>query len=235
MSALVKANASLTAGNLAVLKRSFVTTDDGTMRYSVEYVCLSAYATKWTPFFRTRAQPPTPLPAAMLQLNLTKTPELYDLTTETMNGLTYFKATYSAGVSSEVIITEESDVRNFTVTTTRPVGYTVTTPNTTNGSTSFVQTDEETITESFDYISVTVTAESKNTNLPKVEGRVLAVSGNSADLFILQAGGVVVPTVRLVNKSSKTRTSRGEYTFSYASSGTIESVSRTGFARSINP
>lgn len=235
MSALVKANASLTAGNLAVLKRSFVTTDDGTMRYSVDYVCLSAYATKWTPFFRTRAQPPTPLPAAMLQLNLTKTPELYDLTTETMNGLTYFKATYSAGVSTEVIITEESDVRNFTVTTTRPVGYNVSTPFSTNGSTSFVQTDTETITESFDYISVTVTAESKNTNLPRVEGRVAGLSGKPNDLFILQAGGVVIPKIVLVNKSSTSRTSRGEYTYSYSSSGTIESVTRTGFARTVQP
>jgi hypothetical protein len=229
MSALVKANASLTAGNLAVLKRSFVTTDDGTMRYSVDYVCLSAYATKWTPFFRTRSQPPTPLPAAMLQLNLTKTPELYDLTTETMNGLTYFKATYSAGVSTEVIITEESDLRNFTVTITRDVGVNVSVPFTTNGATQFVKQGEETITASFDYISVTVTAESKNTNLPKVQGRV-----ESIDKFFVVGGQFVSPAVKLINKTSKSRTSRGEYTYSLSSSGTIDSITATGFQRTTN-
>lgn len=235
MSALVKANASLTAGNLAVLKRSFVTTDDGTMRYSVDYICLSAYATKWTPFFRTRAQPPTPLPAAMLQLNLTKTPELYDLTTETMNGLTYFKATYSAGVSTEVIITEESDLRNFTVTVTRDVGVNVTTPFSMNGSTTFVKQGEETITESFDYISVTVTAESKNTNLPRVQGRVESITSKGSDtMFFVVGGKAVLPSVRLINKTSKSRTSRGEYTYSLSSSGTIDSITTTGFQRTTN-
>jgi hypothetical protein len=235
MSALVKANASLTAGNLAVLKRSFVTTDDGTMRYSVDYICLSQYATKWAPFFRTRAQPPTPLPAAMLQLNLTKTPELYDLNTETMNGLTYFKATYSAGVSTEVIITEESDLRNFTVTVTRDVGVNVTTPFSMNGSTSFVKQGEETITESFDYISVTVTAQSKNTNLPRVQGRVESLTYRGSDSGVFVVGGkAVLPSVRLINKTSKSRTSRGEYTYSLSSSGTIDSITTTGFQRTTN-
>jgi hypothetical protein len=234
MSALVKANTSLTAGNLAVLKRSFVTTDDGTMRYAVDYCCLEQYATKWTPFFRTRATPPTPLPAEMLQLNLTKTPELYDLTLETANGLTYFKAVYSAGISTEVIITEDSDVRNFTVTTTRDVGYSVTTPFSMNGSTSFVKTGEETITESFDYVSITVTAQSKNTNLPRVQGRIAAIDGGNVNYFV-SGGSIVVPKLQLINKSSTTRSSRGEYTYSFSSSGTIESITRTGFARTINP
>ena len=233
MSAIVKANATLTAGNLVVLKRSFVTTDDGTMSYSVDYCCLAQFAIKWTPFFRTRAQPPTPLPAAMLQLNLTKSPELYDLSTETVNGLTYFKASYSAGVSTEVIITEESDVRNFTVTTTRDVGYSVTTPFSTNGSTSFVKTGEETVTDSIDYISVTVTAESKNANLPNVQGRITAIDGRALK-FALAGGGIVVPKIQFVNRTRTTRSSRGEYTYSLSSSGTIESITQTGLARTIN-
>ena len=225
MSAIIAANSNLTSGGIAVIKRSFVTSDDGAMRYTVDYCCLERYAVKWTPFFRTRSQPPTPLPPEMLQLNLTKTPELYDLTLETMNGLTYFRAAYSAGVSTEVIITEDSDIRNFTVTVTRDVGYNITTPNTVNGSTTFVKTDEETFTRSFDYVSVTVTAQSKNTNLPAVQGRVEPIDNS------LGFGTVVT----LENRRSYTRNSRGEYTYQLSSSGVIKNVEYRGSARTINP
>jgi hypothetical protein len=230
MSALVKANASLTAGNLAVLRRSFVTTDDGSIRYAVDYCCLEQYAPKWTPFFRTRATPPTSLPVEMLQLNLTKTPELYDLTLETMNGLTYFKAVYSAGVSTEVIITEDSDVRNFTVTTTRDVGYNFRQ----NGAVYFQKTGEETITDSFDYVSVTVTAQSKNTRLPTVQGRITALDGSNVNYFV-SGGAIVLPTLKLINKSSTTRSSRGEYTYNLSSSGIIDNITREGMARTVEP
>jgi hypothetical protein len=215
MAAIIKANSSLSAGNLVVLKQSITTTDDGSMNYAVDYCCLSQFAIKWAPFFRTRAQPPTPLPAAMLQLNLTKTPELFNLNTETQNGLTYYKATYSAGVSTEVIITEESDTRNFTVSTNQQVGFWVTTPGTIGGgSNSFVQTGERTVTTTIDYISVTVTAESKNTNLPAIRGRVEGVGGDYK--------------IKLVERTSKRRDSRGEFTFSKSSSGTIESFTQSG-------
>jgi hypothetical protein len=213
MSAIVKANASLMAGGLSVIKRSFTTADDGSMNYDVEYCCLSQFAIKWAPFFRTRAQPPTPLPAALLQLNLTKTPELFNLSTETLNGLTYYRANYSAGVSTEVIITEESDTRNFTVSTNQQVGFWASTPGTINGSSSFVQTGERTVTNTIDYISVTVTAESKNTNLPAIQGRVEGVRGYQ---------------MKLVERTSKRRDRRGEYTFSKSSSGTIESFTADG-------
>jgi hypothetical protein len=213
MSAIVKANGSLTSGGLSVIKRSFTTADDGSMNYNVDYCCLSQFAIKWAPFFRTRAQPPTPLPAALLQLNLTKTPELFNLSTETLNGLTYYRAQYSAGVSTEVIITEESDTRNFTVSLNQQVGFWVSTPFTFNGSTSFVQTGERTVTNTIDYISVTVTAESKNTNLPAIQGRVEGVRGYQ---------------MKLVERTSKRRDSRGEYTFSKSSSGTIESFTADG-------
>jgi hypothetical protein len=224
MAAIIKANSTLTSGGLVVMRRSFVTSDDGSMRYSVDYCCLERFANQWTPFFRTRANPPTRLPSEMLQLNLTKTPELYDLTLETVNGLTYFKAAYSAGVSTEVIITEDSDVRNFTITTTRDVGYSVSTPGTINGSTSFVKTGEETVTNSFDYISVTVTAQSKNTNLPRVQGRIEPIAPISYSY-----------RTQLINRSSKTRSSRGEYTYSFSSSGVIENITQRGGRRAINP
>lgn len=213
MSAIVKANGSLTSGGLSVIKRSFTTADDGSMNYNVDYCCLSQFAIKWAPFFRTRAQPPTPLPAALLQLNLTKTPELFNLSTETLNGLTYYRAQYSAGVSTEVIITEESDTRNFTVSTNQQVGFWASTPGTINGSSSFTQTGERTVTTTIDYISVTVTAESKNTNLPAIQGRVEGVRGYQ---------------MKLVERTSKRRDSRGEYTFSKSSSGTIESFTADG-------
>jgi hypothetical protein len=225
MAAIVKANPSLTSGGLAVLRRSFVTTDDGTMRYEADFCCLSSFATRWTPFFRTRAQPPTPLPAAMLQLQLTKTPELYDLTTETINGLTYFKASYSAGISTEVIITEDSDVRNFTVTINRDVGYVVSTPGTINGSTTFVKTGEETVTENYEYVSVTVSAESKNATLPLVKGRIELIKG-----------ALYLPyeyTATVIERSSKSRNSRGEYTFKASSTGVIADISRDGGRRTI--
>lgn len=224
MAAIVKANPSLTAGGLAVLRRSFTTNDDGTMRYEADYCCLSQYAIRWMPSFRTKAQPPTALPAALLQLQLAKTPELYDLQTETANGLTYFKAVYSAGVTTEVIITEESDVRNFTVTTNRAVGYNVSTPGTTNGSTTFVETSTETVTESYDYVSVTVTAEAKNANLPQVVGRVEPIGR-------LPWG--YKPTT--IDRTSKTRSSRGEYTFRKSSSGIINNIVLTStLPRTIN-
>jgi hypothetical protein len=224
MAAIVKANPSLTAGGLAVLRRSFTTNDDGTMRYEADYCCLSQYAVRWMPSFRTKAQPPTPLPAALLQLQLAKTPELYDLQTETANGLTYFKAVYSAGVTTEVIITEESDVRNFTVTATRPVGYNVTTPGTINGSTIFVQNATETITESFDYISITVTAEAKNANLPAVKGRIERIGGVSFPFGYKET---------TIDRTSKTRSSRGEYTYRISSSGVISNFETTLPARTI--
>ena len=224
MASIVKANANLTNGGLSVIRRSFTTTDDGTMRYEVDYVCLATYASKWTPFFKTKAQPPTQLPASMLQLQLTKTPELFDLQTETLNGLTYFKAAYSAGIATEVIITEESDLRNFTVTLTRDVGVNVTTPGTINGSTSFVATGTETVTETFDYISVTVTAEAKNANLPAVKGRIELIDGK------------LIPyayTATTVVRKSKTYSSRGEYTYRVSSSGVINNITSTGGQRTL--
>lgn len=218
MAAIVKANATLTAGGLSVVRRSFTTSDDGLMRYEVEYVCLSQYAAKWTPFFRTKAQPPTPLPSSVLQLQLTRTPELYDLQTETTNGLTYFRAVYSAGIATEVIITEESDVRNFSYSIVYPTGVSVTRPNydpysNATSVTSFVTTGQETITYNFDYVSVTVTASSKNADVPLVKGRVGPPFNSNGPGF---PSGLREATI---DKTSKTRTSRGEYSYTNSSTG----------------
>ena len=83
MAAIVKANPSLTAGGLAVLRRQYSTTDDGTLTYEADYVCLAQFANNHIGKFRTGAQPPTPIPASMSLLRLDKTPTLYDFQTRT--------------------------------------------------------------------------------------------------------------------------------------------------------
>jgi hypothetical protein len=221
MAAIVKANARLTNGELSVVKRSFTTADDGTMTYAVEYVCLSKYARNWTPQFKTGAQPPTSLPANMLLLQLTKTPTLYDLQTETINGLTYFRATYSAGGTTEVIITESTEQRSFSATVNASVE---TAPAT--------QTSAD-ILLSFDYMSVSVTASAKNTNLPKVAGRVGAPFNKSVGKISGQTPRIVSGAkATTIEGASTTRTGRGEYTYSKTSTG-IYVVDNTGFAPGI--
>jgi hypothetical protein len=220
MAAIVKANSTLSAGNLAVLKRSFTTTDDGLMTYFVEYCCLSQFASRWTANFKTGAVPPTPLPANMLQLQLTKTPTLYDLQTENLNGLTYFRASYSAGVPTDVTITESSDIRNISWPVTYPTGYSITVPFTTGGQTSFVTTGDETLTASFDYISVSVTATAKNTALPAVRGYTEKIfNGVNVILSSVELGIYSNITKSTLETTSKTKNKRGEYTYSLTSTG----------------
>jgi hypothetical protein len=221
MAAIVKANPSLTSGGLAVLKRSFTTSDDGLMTYMAEYCCLSQYASRWTSVFRTGANPPTPLPANMLQLQLTKTPELYDLQTESLNGLTYFRASYSAGVPTDVTITESSDIRNISWAITYPTGTTIRVPTygagiggITGTATSFVTTGNETITASFDYVSVSVTATAKNATLPAVKGYV----GDSFN-HVNTGGGTATAIPSTIETFSRTRNRKGEYTYSKTSTG----------------
>ena len=218
MASIIKANSTLTSGGIATLKRSFTTTDDGLMTYAVEYCCLSQYASRWTANFRTGAQPPTALPANMLQLQLTKTPTLYDLQTETLNGLTYFRATYSAGVPTDITITETSDVRNVSFPITYPAGTSVTLPTyglggITGTTTSFVTTGTETITGSFDYVSYSVTATAKNAALPSVRGYV----GDAFNFVNVTRVDTALATT--IETSSKTKNNRGEFTFSKTSTG----------------
>jgi hypothetical protein len=231
MSAIVKANAHLTNGGLSVLKRSFTTSDDGLMTYFVEYVCLSKHASKWTPFFKTKAQPPTALPANMLLLTLNKTPELFDLQTETFNGLSYFRATYSAGVATEAIITESSEQRSISWPITYPIGYNITVPFSIDYDTAFVTTGTETITASFDYISFSVTAQSKNSELPAVKGSVGQIFNYVGPTDLSLPWGVSAGTIET---TSKTRNNRGEYTYSKTSTGVYRSGPVEGPAQNIN-
>lgn len=215
MAAIVKANTSLTAGNLAVLKRNFASTDSGQMTYFCDYCCLESFAKKWTPYFKIGSKPPTALPANMLLLNLSKTPTLVDLQTESSSGLTYFKATYSAGVESEVTITEESDVRTHSYTYQKDVGIYMTPPGSINSEPDFYKTGEETITQSFEYVSVTVTATSKNSKLPEVKGYVLEPQ---KPIWVTTSNLLTFET-RTIDTFSKTKNSRGEYTYTARSTG----------------
>jgi hypothetical protein len=224
MASIVKANTNLTSGGIAVLKRNFSASDTGQMTYSAEYCCLSQFASRWTPSFKTGTQPPTALPANMLLLQLTKTPTLVDLNTETVSGLTYFRATYSAGVETDVTITQSTDIKNFSWSVTYPIqscylgnSYSSgslgagASPSLTTPTTICATVGEQTITYNFDYISTTVTSESRNQNLPNVRG---GVSGPITGNFRANPG-----VVKLIEQTSQTKNSRGEYTYSKSSTG----------------
>jgi hypothetical protein len=220
MASIVKANPSLTNGGLAVLRRSFSTTDDGTCNYEADYCCLATFANNHIGRFRTGAQPPTAIPASMSQLRLSGTPKLYDFTTYTQSGLTYFNARYSAASLSEgeVIITESQEQRNFSAVvegTIRTAG---------NFGTTTTQTGF--VSVSFDYISTTVRVEAKNPrSIPDVRGSV----GLPFNKSVGQISGVNVLALNqwreaYIETSSKTRSSRGSYTYSKSSTGIYEVV-----------
>jgi hypothetical protein len=160
----------------------------------------------------------------MLLLQLTKTPTLVDLNTETVSGLTYFRAVYSAGVETDVTITESTDIKNFSWSVTFPTqscyqgnSYSAgslgaaASPSLTRPQTFCVTTGEVSITYNFDYVSKTVTAQSKNQNIPNVQG---SVSGPITGNFPANPG-----RLRLVEQTSTTKNSRGEYTYSKSSTG----------------
>ena len=219
MAAIVKANPSLTAGGLAVLRRQYSTTDDGTLNYEAEYVCISQFANNHIGRFRTGAQPPTPIPASMSQLSLESAPKLYDFSTSTQNGLTYFSARYSAAVRglAEVTITQSQETRNFSATFENGEGaiYTST------GNVSQIVVGP--FTASFDYESTTITCESKSEqSLPDLKGSV----GNIRNVSISTIRGTKVNLngrtywkPQTVESLSSSKSSRGNYTFRKSSSG----------------
>lgn len=223
MASIVKANPSLTAGGLAVLRRSFSTTDDGTCNYEADYCCLSQFANNHIGKFRTGAQPPTAIPSSMSQLRIDGTPKLYDLTTNTQNGLTYFNARYSAASLSEgeVIVTESTEQRNFSATVQGKVRTSLT-----GLGSSYTQTGD--VNLSFDYISTTVRVEAKNPrSLPDAKGTVgLPFNVSASLLFGLTPTLADTYRSSTVETTSKTRSSRGTYTYSKSSSGIYEVTAR---------
>lgn len=222
MAAIVKANPSLTTGGLAVLRREFSTTDDGICSYEAEYCCLAQFASNHIGKFKTGAPPPTPVPSSLNLLRLKNTPELYGFTTNTQNGLTYFRAQYSAASleNGEIIYTESEEQRNFSAVVN---GYIR------GDFTGFgTGTREGDVGISFDYISTTVRVEAKNpSGLPDVKGRV-GRPFNMAVGKISNVEAIVIGTYRAsyVETQSTSRSSRGSYTYSKSSTGIYQPTGR---------
>jgi hypothetical protein len=225
MAAIVKANPSLANGGLAVLRREYSTTDDGTLNYTAEYCCLSQFANNYIGRFRTGATPPTPIPASMSSLRIDGSPKLYDLSTHTQNGLAYFSARYSAASldGGEVITTESQEQRSFSAVVTG----TIRVPSGISGN---LTNATGPVNVSFDYISTTIRVEAKNPRaLPAVRGKV----GLPFNMSISELSGQR-PTVlgqfreSAIETQSTTRSSRGNYTYTKSSSGIYE-VNQTIF------
>lgn len=215
MAAIVKANSSLAAGSLAVLKRSFSTQKDGRLNYVAEYVCLPAFARNHAPKFITGAVPPTPLPAVVSQLQIRNNPTLYDLQTETINGLTYFRATYSAQGAGEASnsVTTSTEQRGFQKSATGSVQAA-------SGEVS------QTVSIAFDYMSTSVNVSSANSEIRLQDGSVgRPFNFTSTSSLALSDGfsislGVKVPFIATtVVGTSSTRNSDGTFTFSKTSTG----------------
>lgn len=198
--AIVKANAELSSGNLAVIRREFTASNDGVMLYSVEYCCLAPFAEKWTQSFQVGSSPPTPLPSNITRLRLTKNPQLVSLQTETNNGLTFFSAEYSAGLETSLVLTHTSETRTISWV----IGY--------KGTTRIVA--------SFDYISNSYRVAGTNRELPIVNGTTGIVSNaKNVDAAAVMAGSIASVRSGTVVTSSRSHNFRGEYTNEVTSSG----------------
>lgn len=199
MAAIVKANANLAAGGLAVLKRSVSTEDSGQVTYTANYVCLSQHANRWTPSFATESAPPTPLPANALLLNLTRAPRLINLETETSNGLTYFNATYSVGTNTDVVTTVSSEIRNV----------------------SWQIYGNETVTAGFDYVAISVSATATNDEVPVVRG----YTGRIFNARNVNPNALPANVERQsIETFSRTKRKRGDYANTVTSTGVYVAI-----------
>jgi hypothetical protein len=203
MSSIIRANASLTAGGLAVVNRSYSNDLEGSLNYSVTYVCLDSFAKTNAALFRIGSAPPTPLPSHLIALDLRSAPGLTALTTRTENGLAYFEARYASSTNSEFVITQSEETKVFAAS--RVV--------TSSGT-------DTTFTLTFDYISRTVRVSATNTYPPGVKGSVGApfnVVGNTNSVYFRST---------TIETKSKTRSSRGNFSFETNSTGIYEATSQ---------
>ena len=214
MASIVKANSNLTNGGIAVIRESINASDEGTIVFNVEYVCLAVYANRWIGRFRMKSTPPTVLPAALAVLTTRGVPTLYDVDIHTENGLTYFNAQYSSGMLSEVVVTETEEQR--TCSGTALIQYT--SQNGFGGTTRLNLARNV----SFDYISKSVTVSAKNATLPKIDGGVGAIFNINVSGPGANSGTFMGARQRLIVTNQKTQSSRGEYTYSRTSTGIYE-------------
>ena len=203
MSSIIRANASLTAGGLAVVTRSYSNDLEGSLNYSVTYVCLDTFAKTNAALFRIGSAPPTALPSHLIALGLQSAPGLTALTTKTDSGLTYFEAQYTSSTTSEFVITQSEETKVFSAS--RVV------------SANDVDT---TYTLTFDYISRTVSVSATNTYPPAAKGSVgkpFNVVGNTNLVYFRNT---------TVETKSKSRSSRGNFSYETSSAGIFESASQ---------
>lgn len=109
-------------GGLAVIKRQFSTTDKGQVNYRAEYACLERFADTHARKFLSGSRPPTPIPSAVLSLRLQKPPELIEVQTETINGITHFIASYAA-YTSDVELETSTETSLSSISGTRKYKY----------------------------------------------------------------------------------------------------------------
>jgi hypothetical protein len=136
-------------------------------------------------------------------LDLRAAPGLSALTTRTENGLAYFEARYASSTNSEFVITQSEETKVFAAS--RVVSA--------NG-------EDTTFTLTFDYISRTVRVSATNTYPPAVKGSVGApfnVVGNTNSVYFRST---------TVETKSKTRSSRGNFSFETNSIGIYEATSQ---------
>lgn len=218
MASLVKSNATLANGNLAVLSRSFTTNDEGIASYTVRYVCLERFANRWASTFRSGNQPPTPMPDYITgSALLTKQPTLFDVQMESYNGLTYFTAQYSAGVQTDVVETVSSEQRSlsFTYVTTREIR-----PYFGGNPIALITREEVAVNASFDYISYSVTRSGTNTEIVARKGSVGPVFNCvNCDGRAIASGREANVAFTTVESATRTRRQNGEYTISVTSTG----------------
>jgi hypothetical protein len=203
MSSIIRANASLTAGGLAVTNRSYSNDLEGSLNYSVTYVCLDSFAKTNAALFRIGSTPPTPLPPHLIALDLRTAPGLTSLTTRTENGLAYFDAQYASSTNSEFVITESEETKVFSASRLARV----------NGV-------DTTYTLTFDYISRTVSVSATNTFPPALQGSVgrpFNVVGNTSYVYYRST---------TIETKSKTRSSRGNFSYATNSTGIYEATSQ---------
>lgn len=203
MSSIIRANANLTAGGLAVVNRSYSNDLEGSLNYSVTYVCLDSFAKTNAALFRIGSNPPTALPSHLIALDLRTAPGLTSLTTRTENGLAYFEAQYTSSTNSEFVITETEETKVFSASRS------VSSSNT-----------ETTYTLTFDYISRTVRVSATNTYPPALQGSVgrpFNVVGNASFVYYRST---------TVETKSKTRSSRGNFSYETNSTGIYEATSQ---------
>jgi hypothetical protein len=221
MASIVKANSSLTAGGLAVIKRNYNLSDEGSLTYQVEYCCLSQFANNHAGKFKTGAQPPTALPASLLLFRLDGPPKLYEISISSESGLTNFSASYSAGSqeSGQYTINTSTETRNFSGTFEGETAVR-------NSSGDITQILRGPINISFDYQSITVSVESKSpNNIPDIKGSTGQIFNysvsklNGQDPEIL---GRTFYTEKIIESFNTTRTSRGLFTYNKTSSGIYE-------------